>query len=215
MGHAFHRKRMDISHARTRGCGIHYVEPSVAPVPGAQELAEREAVAQQHAAAQLQAALTNQERKNNIDTLMRFADRCLTAWREEMDQRDQQLVNFPGWTKANYCELPVDQEAAGFYTGMIAYYRRGAERELNPDELDEAIKVGCQRNVSTEQIVAKANDIVRRSVSECFHSDGVDVRRFIKLLTRRSINARQYNSGLDQALAFVAGNFQQALKELI
>lgn len=208
MGQAFHRKRISIERGRTRGVGIRYVD--VVP-PVVHELTP-EQVAMREAEAQQQATLLEQRRKG-VDILVEIAGEMLHAWKDATDYNDQRLIDFAGWATSNFCALPVEKDVARYYAERIQWYKRQADQPLSLDELDEIIKVSCQRNASTEQIVEEATKTIRYAARECVDSDRIDVTGFIEILVKRVRRATQKNTGLDEALAFVsnqmASMFQQ------
>lgn len=199
MGHAFHRKQMHLNRSRTHGIGIYYREvlPLVRkPVdPAAKE-----------AAAQQLASLDEQRRvqQSKVDTVLNVVSEILHQWKAIADDFDRRLVEFPGWTAADHCALPVDEDVACFYVDTIRRYQQTVDWPLTLDNLDTIFaKDSLQREVSSERVVEKAVQIIRPIAQKCIDCDGLDVVRFIELLARRASRAKQSNISLDSALGSV------------
>jgi hypothetical protein len=84
------------------------------------------------------------------------------------------------------------------------------------EEMDERDKllVGVERVTSTETVVATATGLVVRFARECAHGDSIDIKKFIQLVTQRSVEAQQDETDLDGALGFFVSQFQEAFKEI-
>jgi hypothetical protein len=210
MGQAFHRKRISIDRSRTSGIGFKYVNV----IPHVRELTPEQVVAREQKAQQ-QAALDEQRRvqKENIAAAVSFTGNLLQAWKEWVDYHDQRLVDFAGWTTSNYCALPVEEDVADFYHDQIEWHQRQADRSLSLDELDGIVKVFCKRKVSTAQIVEEATKAIRYVAQECTDFEGTDLAGFAGMLSRRAARAKQTNTDLAEALAFVSVQIFERLKE--
>jgi hypothetical protein len=207
MGQAFHRKQMDVARGRTSGTGIKYSDdkqPVVRELT-AEEIAARDAETQQRN------ELTAQ-RHMNIYATIDAVGGLLHAWKEGADYNDKRIANFPGWTTANYCALPVDAEVARYYVETIQLCREYTQYPITVVELDEVFKASSQRPVSTTKIVQEAAKIVHAVARICVNAEGIDTTRFIDLLTRRARSAKQ-NADLNSALAFAARKIAEMFQE--
>ena len=210
MRRGFHRKRIPVlgRGPKTRGTGFKYL---VTVPPTARELTAED-VAAKETERQQQLALEEGRRLRewNVTVLVGVAKKILSLWKEATDYNDQRLVEFPGWTTANFCALPVDEDVA------LAYSEELAGRQLSLDEMDAVINLGFrnERVVSTAQIVEKATKSVRAAVEKCCDDTGISVERLVQVLTRRSARAKQDNIDLDSALAFVGKKMSSMFEAL-
>jgi hypothetical protein len=209
MGQAFHRKRISIDRSRTSGIGFKYVEVTPPPV----RKLTPEQVTTQEQEAQQQAVLSEQRRlqQEHTDNVVRLAGDILRAWKKWDDYNVQRLVDFPGWTTSNYCTLPVDEEVADYYHDQIERHKREADRPFSLDEIDKIVKACCQRRVSSGQIVEEATTAIRYAAQKCTTFEGNDLMTFIQMLSRRAARAKQTNTGLDEALAFVTAHISSVI----
>lgn len=212
MGRAFHRKQIPVNRTHTRGTGIRYVDtvPLVARELTPEQVAAKEAEAQQ------QAALCKQRdsQQQAIDALVTITGKILQAWKKVADHHDQRLTDFTGWTRENYCGLPVEANVARFYADLIQWHQRQVDRPLSLEELDEVVQVGCKRRVPTDQILEEATKAVRYAAQECTTHEGTDLVRFVQMMLRRSSRAKSKNNDLDRALGFVANQVALMLQKL-
>ena len=212
MGQAFHRKRICVDRSQIRGTGYKYVD--VVP-PDACELTP-EQLAAREAEAQQQVALDEQRRfqQANVNALCNIARDMLQKWKEAMDSNDRRLIDFAGWTTSNYCALPVDEDVADYYHDQIESYKRQTDEPVSVDELDEVIRVVCQRRVPTEQIVEEATKAVRYVAQACTNFKGVDLARVAQMLSSRASRVAHKNTGRDSALCFVSKMVEELAAQL-
>lgn len=188
MGNAFHRKQLPISHARTRGTGIRYIEPTPLVVP---ELTPEKIAARAERDAQ-RAALNalHEVRREQVGVLLEASRGILGAWKRGADQADKALAEFPGWwTTESFCPLPVNAEVAMFYANLVREYRDFLRENGFPFEierLDEGMRGATTPIKSTDEIVAEVLRLVNITTWTSFTEDGFDAQRFLIQLENRA-----------------------------
>lgn len=199
MGQAFHRKRISLDRSLVRrGTGIRYLDADWRDRElTAEEIAAREEGAQQQ-------RIRKEQRQSGVNTLLEIAREILDDWKQAMDENDQRVIAFAGWTTADYCALPVDEEVARFYVETIHQWQRQADRPLSLEELDRIFGQGLERRIPTDQVVEKAMQIIRPLAQKCTDAADIALARFADLLSKRSWRARQLNIDLDSALEVVS-----------
>lgn len=217
MRRGLHRKRIPVlgRGPKTRGTGFKYVNEVP---PGARERTAED-VAAKELKRQQQAVLEEGRRFRqwNVITLVGVAEKTLRAWKVAADRNDQRLREFPGWTTADFCTLPVDQEVAELYEDeFYDYVNHHWGRPLSLAEMDAIVNHAFHspRVVSTAQTITDATTVVRHAAEKCCDNEGISFDRFIEILDRRAVKAKQNDFGVTLALVFVRKEMSSLFERL-
>jgi hypothetical protein len=208
MGRAFHRKQsISLDRSHSRGIGIRYVNsersiPASTPERLAAKAAER--AAEDHRRAVRDAQIAAYGKK--FDALVGMTEIILNEWKRISDNNDRCIATFPGWTKGNYCPLPVDRATADFYVEHVRDFMAAMAsigREPSIMALDGAFDAAATRRVPTEQVVVDAMAAVKCIGRDCIDTTGFDVARFVQKLARRANRDKHGTEDIDGALGYV------------